>query len=138
MDGCIFCKIIKREIPGSIVLEDDHVLAFLDVMPVNRGHCLVIPKGHYETLQDVPDSELPWLIRGVKKAAKAVKKAVSADGYNVQMNNFEAAGQVVPHAHFHIVPRFSGDGLKLWPGGKYREGEMQELSKKISSLVGQG
>ncbi len=136
MDDCIFCKILNKEIPAAKVFENDHVLAFLDIMPVNKGHCLVIPKMHFETLDDVPDTELAELMKGVKKTAKAVMNIVSAQGYNVQMNNHKAAGQMVPHAHIHIVPRFSGDGLKLWPGGKYAEGEKEALARKISSLVG--
>ena len=132
---CIFCKIIKGEIPSSKVYEDSNVLAFLDIGPVNKGHTLVIPKEHYETLFDVPDDLLKEVIVVVKKVSKAVKKGVEADGISLGMSNYKAAGQVVPHAHFHIMPRFSDDGLKLWPQGKYEEGEMDSYKEKIEAFL---
>ena len=131
MDECIFCKIIKGEIPSSKIYESDNVLAFLDIGPVNKGHTLVIPKEHHETLMDIPDELLKELILTVKKVCKAVKQGVNAEGISLGMSNYKAAGQVVPHAHFHIMPRFDNDGLKLWPQGKYEEGEMDIYTKKI-------
>ncbi|MBT3408929.1 HIT domain-containing protein, partial [Candidatus Woesearchaeota archaeon] len=104
---------------------------FLDINPVNKGHVLVIPKKHFETYIDLPDEEVKSLSIAVKNVAKAVKLGIEADGFNIQMNNHESAGQVVPHVHFHIVPRFKDDGLKLWDGGEYNESEMEETKKKI-------
>jgi histidine triad (HIT) family protein len=131
MDDCIFCKIIKGEIPCSKIYENETNIAFLDINPVNKGHVLVIPKNHFETYIDLPDDEVSSLALAVKKVAKAVKTGISTDGFNIQMNNHEAAGQVVPHVHFHIVPRFRNDGLKLWDGGEYSENEMEETKKQI-------
>jgi len=135
MDECIFCKIINNEIPCNIVYETDIVQAFMDIAPINKGHVLVIPKKHYETLLDIPEGILSDFIVETKKVAAAVKKATNADGFNLMMNNYKDAGQIVPHAHIHIVPRFKDDGLKLWPGGKYEEGEIKEFSKKIKNLL---
>lgn len=133
---CIFCKIVaKGEIPSTNVYENENVLAFLDIGPTNKGHTLVIPKRHYENLLDTPDDDLKEVMLAVKKVAAAVIKGVEADGFNIQMSNKEAAGQVVPHAHVHIIPRFNDDGLKLWPQGKYEEGEIQDIADKIKSFL---
>lgn len=131
MSECIFCRIVKGEIPCARIYESDNVLAFLDVMPVNKGHVLVIPKGHYETLLDIPEEILKEISSAVKKVAGAVKKGVGADGLNIMMNNYPAAGQEVPHAHIHIVPRFKADGLKLWPGSSYEKGVMEKTRQDI-------
>jgi histidine triad (HIT) family protein len=130
-EDCIFCKIIKGEIPSSNVYDDDSTIAFLDIAPVNKGHVLVIPKNHYETILDTPEDELKAVIATVKKVTKAVKSATNADGITIGQSNYEAAGQTVPHLHFHIMPRFSDDGLKLWPQGKYDDKEMDKVKDKI-------
>jgi histidine triad (HIT) family protein len=134
-ETCIFCKIIKGEIPSSKVYEDEKVFAFLDIGPVNKGHTLVIPKEHHETIVDVPDDLLKDVIVVVKKLSKTVKNGVGADGFSVLTNNYEAAGQVVPHAHFHIIPRLNSDGLMHWPQNKYSEGEMDSVKEKIVSKI---
>ncbi|MFO8016859.1 MAG: HIT family protein [Candidatus Woesearchaeota archaeon] len=131
-DDCIFCKIINGEIPSSKLYEDDLVYAFLDIQPVNRGHTLIIPKEHHKDLLETPEETIDAMFRAVKKVAPAVIRGVNADGFNLGMNNKEAAGQVVFHAHLHIVPRFKDDGLKLWPGGKYDEGEAERIKESIT------
>jgi histidine triad (HIT) family protein len=129
---CIFCKIAKGQIPSAKVYESNDVLAFLDISPANKGHCLVIPKRHFETLTDMPDIELAALSAAVKKVALSVYTSLKADGFNIFMNNKKAAGQIVPHAHFHIVPRFKDDGISFdWPHRKYGEGELEEYAGKI-------
>lgn len=135
MDECLFCRIIKGELPCSKLYEDDKVFAFLDIGPVSKGHSLVIPKEHHETLLDVPDDILKEVSVIVKRLSKAVKKAVNADGISIGQSNYKAAGQVVPHLHFHIMPRFNDDGLKLWPQGKYDKDEMEDYRKKITSYL---
>jgi len=135
MDDCIFCKIVKGEIPSSKVYEDEHVLAFLDIAHIQKGHTLVIPKNHFEILTDIPEEELNFLISATKKVAKAVEKGSEADGFIVSMNNRQVAGQEVPHAHFHIIPRYKDDGLKHWPKIEYEEGEMDKYKDKISESV---
>jgi len=135
MDECIFCKIVKGEIPSEKVFENKKFLAFLDIGPVNKGHTLVIPKKHYKNLFDMPEEELKGYIEAIQKVSKAIIKAVNADGISINMSNEPAAGQVVMHAHFHLIPRLKGDGLKLWPQGKYKEGEADEIKDKITNCL---
>ena len=133
---CIFCKIIKKELPCAKVYEDDATIAFLDIGPVNHGHVLVIPKRHSETLFHMDERDALNCMKTTQLVADAVKKATNADGINILMNNFKAAGQIVPHAHIHIIPRFKDDGLKHWPNGeKYKEGEIEKLQRQISDEI---
>lgn len=135
-DDCIFCKIIKGEIPSAKLYEDDNVLAFLDIAPANKGHALVIPKKHYETFTDISEKELGNLSTVLHKIANAVIKTTNAEGYNVFINNKKVAGQIVMHAHFHILPRFSDDGLSFkWPSKKYEEGEIDKLKEEIKNNI---
>ena len=135
MKDCIFCKIIVGEIPCNKVYEDNNTLAFLDIKPVNQGHCLVIPKEHFEDILDTKEEHLKAIMITTKKVAKAVMEATKAQGFNIHINTKEAAGQVVNHTHFHIIPRFTNDGLKLWPQHSLEEKEMQEIAKKIKAAV---
>lgn len=136
MDDCIFCKIARGEIPAEKIYEDKDVLAFLDIKPTNKGHTLIIPKEHYETILDIPDTTLKKLIVVIKKLSKAVFKGTTADGFNIGMNNYKAAGQFVMHAHFHIMPRYEKDGLVEWGRKEYSDGEeIKETAKKIKSLL---
>jgi len=135
MEDCIFCKITRGELPSSKVFENDLALGFLDINPVNKGHTLIIPKTHYETIFDVPDNTLREVIVAVKKITLAVKKATNAEGISISQNNYIAAGQAVPHIHFHIMPRFASDGLHNWPQGRYAEKEMEEYRKKIVRIL---
>lgn len=132
---CIFCKIIKGEIPCSKIYEDEKTLVFLDIQPVHKGHCLIIPKEHSENILDTKDKYLHSMISTSKKIAKAMMEATHADGFNININTKKAAGQLVDHVHFHIIPRFKEDGLKLWPQSPYQEGKMQEIADKIKSLL---
>ena len=133
MEDCLFCKIIAGEIPCTKVYEDEMVFCFLDIAPINKGHILVIPKKHSTDLYSLPEEDLFACAKACQKMAVAVKNSVAADGINLGMNNGKAAGQLVPHAHFHVMPRFENDGLKHWPGGSYNEGEAEELAAKIIS-----
>ena len=118
-NNCIFCKIIAGKIPCIKVYENSQVLAFLDISPVNPGHTLVMPKKHSETIIDCDENSLCETMKAAKKLSSAVMKAVKADGINISINNYRAAGQLVPHLHVHIMPRFENDGLKLdWPAKK--------------------
>ena len=128
---CVFCKIINGEIPANKIYEDDKVLAFLDINPVNPGHTLVIPKKHSENLIDTADEDLCAIIKAVKKIAPAIVKTVEAGGFNLGVNNGAAAGQLVNHLHFHIMPRSDNDGLELWPGRPYEEGQAKQIAEKI-------
>lgn len=108
--GCIFCKIVNGEIPAKIVYEDDTSIAFLDIAPCAEGHTVVIPKTHFAHFTDMDATDAGKLFASVNKVAKAVEKALDADGSNIGLNNKEAAGQEVPHVHIHIIPRKEGDG----------------------------
>jgi len=107
---CIFCKIINGEIPNYTVYEDENSLAFLDINPRSKGHTVVIPKKHVETPFELDDELLSKLIIATKKAMEKIDFALKPDGYNVGWNQKETAGQVVPHLHLHILPRWQGDG----------------------------
>lgn len=136
-DDCLFCKIIAGQIPSARVYEDDAVVAFLDINPIAKGHTLVVPKGHYPTLLDLPASEGEALLRALRLVAAAVFKQTAAGGFNIIQNNFGPAGQVVFHSHWHVIPRFTDDGLADWPGGAYKDTvEMQELARAVNALIG--
>lgn len=135
-NDCVFCKITRKEIPADVVYEDENFLAFLDINPINNGHVILIPKAHYENLYRTPNETLSDIVPLLKKLAVAVKQAVKADGINIGMNNDGAAGQIVPHAHFHIIPRFANDGLRHWPGKPYANKEgAGRMAKEIKSFL---
>ena len=135
MDDCVFCKIIKGKIPADKIYEDENSFAFLDINPINPGHTLLIPKEHHENLYDLPDEVLKTLAPIIRKLAIAVKKGMNADGVNIGMNNEKTAGQLVPHAHFHIIPRFSDDGHYHWKGAPYKKDEAQKTAEKIKVFL---
>ncbi len=106
---CIFCKIVRKEIPNHTVYEDEHILAFLDIFPRVEGHTVVIPKKHGATIFDFGPDELGYVVNGVQKAAEKVQAVLHPDGFTIGLNHGEVAGQAVPHLHFHILPRSEGD-----------------------------
>jgi len=131
-EDCIFCKIAAGQIPCTKIYEDDVVLAFLDIGPVSDGHTLVTPKEHFEKLDHCPAEVLSRISNCLGRICKAVTEAVGAEGYNVLCNNGRAAGQLVGHVHFHIIPRNSGDGVfDRWPAYEYQKGRAEEIAKKI-------
>lgn len=133
MSECVFCKIIAKEIPSYKVYEDESTLAFLDIAPVNPGHTLVISKKHYVNIEEISEEELCKVMKAVKKVGKAVKDGLGAVGYNVVSNNDPIAGQMVPHLHWHVIPRIENDGLPPWPQKEYKEGEAEEIIRKLTS-----
>jgi histidine triad (HIT) family protein len=134
-NSCIFCKIVNGEIPSTKIYEDDNVLAFLDLSPVHKGHALIITKKHYENLFDADGKEISNIGKVLPKIVNAVKKGVNADGVVVTQNNGTAAGQVVFHVHFHIIPRFKDDGLQNWPQGVYEDNEISSYADKIKQFL---
>jgi histidine triad (HIT) family protein len=132
VQDCIFCKIIAGQIPCNKIYEDDSVLAFLDIGPVSDGHVLVVPKEHFEKLDQCSDQVIAGVSRCLGKIAKAVVSAVDAEGYNVLCNNGRSAGQLVDHVHFHIIPRNAGDGVfNRWNSYKYDAGRAEEITAEI-------
>ena len=111
--SCIFCKIIRKEIPAEIVKEGDSFVAFKDSNPLTEGHTIIVPKQHRVTLLDIPDKYGNELLEFVKDVASDLMDKKLGDGFNIIMNNLECAGQVVKHAHLHVIPRKEGDGIKL-------------------------
>ena len=134
MSDCVFCNMINKEMHRDMLYEDDDVVAFLDIAPVNQGHLLVIPKTHYENIFDVPEETLQKIILAVKKMAQVLDKI--SDGISVVSNNKKAAGQVVNHLHFHVIPRLEGDGFRHWPGKEYEsEEEMKKMTEELKKIV---
>jgi histidine triad (HIT) family protein len=135
MNDCIFCKIIKNEIPGHKVYEDKYTLAFLDIAPTSPGHVLVVTKDHVERFEELDEVLLDAIMNTVQKIAKVMKQAVGCPAYNLIVNNGEEAGQIIHHFHIHIVPRKAGDDLEAFPAGKYESGEAEEIAKKIKAAL---
>ncbi|MGB5287349.1 MAG: HIT family protein [Ignavibacteriaceae bacterium] len=132
---CIFCNIRDRKAEAEIVFEDENILAFLDIQPVNYGHTLVIPKKHYDNFLTVPKDELGRLIHATQFIAGAVKRSMNADGFNVISNNGNPAGQSVYHFHFHIIPRFNND-FTIEPKFKtYGSESMRDYGDQIRSFI---
>ena len=132
MRDCIFCRIAAGELPAVRVLETPTVLAFLDIAPVHYGHTLVIPKAHHRNLLELPDVLWTEMGQVCRRVAQAVQAALDAPAFNIAMNNFEAAGQEVFHAHLHVIPRYDGDGLRLLPPqGSYRPGDMEKTGEQL-------
>src|ERR1700730_8075052 len=130
-ENCAFCK-IARDDDGFRVFEDEQTIAFLDHRPLFPGHCLLIPKAHFETITDLPDSLVTPLFANVRMLSAAVALAMRAEGTFIAANN--RVSQSVPHFHVHIVPRTKGDGLKgfFWPRRKYKSDE--EVSATVNAL----
>ncbi len=114
-DDCIFCKIVKGEIPSRKVYESESSLAFLDINPVARGHTVVIPKKHYQNMLDISEGALKPFFSDLKKVSAKLKEKLDADGFNLLQNNFRAAGQLVDHFHFHVIPRRKNDKAFKFP-----------------------
>ncbi len=132
MEDCIFCKIVKGEIPSHKIYEDDLVYAFLDVKPVSAGHILVIPKDHCDNIFDCPENILFQIIKISKKIAQLAKEKLGADAVNIANNSGKEAGQEVFHLHFHIVPRYKDDGMKLdFIGKKDLDVDLGSLKNKL-------
>lgn len=132
----IFSKIISGELPSFKVYEDEFVLAFLDINPIQPGHTLVVPKVPSETALDADPEDLARLIVVAQRLAKAIIETVGCDGVNFLINNGEAAGQVVFHTHLHIIPRFTDDGVYEEPmPGEYESGEAESLAAAIANAA---
>ena len=136
MEECIFCKIVNGNIPASKVYEDENVVSFLDIMPANKGHCLIVPKNHSANLTDIDDKDLFATLKAAKKVAQALSLCFGNASFNLVMNNGKEAGQVVNHAHIHLIPRFQKDRLRIkWSHLKYDNDEMKEYAEKIKKFI---
>ncbi len=135
-ESCIFCKIVRKQAPSSIIYEDETVMVFLDIRPLNMGHTLVIPKAHYVDIFDIPETLLSQVHRVSKQISFAIKKATNADGISIIQQNGKAAGQDIFHLHVHVVPRFEGQKLPHFNDLKEVERtKLDEMAKKIQQLL---
>jgi histidine triad (HIT) family protein len=129
---CIFCKIIHGQIPSAKLLETAEAVAFLDVNPVNHGHTLLVPKGHFARVGDLDDAVAAQVGLLLPRLCRAITAATGADGLNVIVNNGRAAGQTVDHCHWHIIPRFHNDTVNWpWPHGQYTGDELGQMCFRI-------
>lgn len=110
---CIFCKIAKKEIPAQFITETNNFIAILDAHPRAKGHALIIPKKHYVTIIDIPNTLAKEMLELIKKISFDILEKKYGDGFNIIMNNLAPADQVVMHAHIHIIPRKEKDGLRM-------------------------
>ena len=136
MDKCLFCKIANGEIDSAKVWESDKVLAFLDVNPLTKGHCLVIPKDHFENIFDIDENVLKEIIFTAKNISNQMKVGLGATGVNLVNASGKTAEQSVFHFHLHIVPRYDNDGLKMndWWQTKSQKSDVQELKKLAEEI----
>lgn len=135
-EDCIFCKIVRRQVPSSIVYEDEKILAFTDIRPVSEGHTLIIPKEHCVDVFDTPNELLAETYIVTKKVAAAVKRATNADGISVVQQNGKAAGQDIFHIHVHVIPRFEGKKMPHFNELAVASREkMDEVAARISKKM---
>ena len=133
-NDCIFCKIIRSEIPSRKVYEDDSVYVFLDLHPVNLGHTLVVPKAHSRNILEITEEDLAAIASAAKRVSQALMEG-GATGVNVMMNNEAPAGQVIFHTHCHVVPRYEGDGFTHWRGAPQTEEAMEAKRTELASKL---
>ena len=133
-DDCIFCKLANGDIPTNTIYEDNDFRVFLDAAPATKGHCLIVPKEHFDNLEELSDDVASKVFPLAKKMMKLLKEKLGWDGFNVVQNNGEVAGQTVFHFHTHLIPRYIDDGqnLSMKPSSP-KEGELEEVLNLIVS-----
>ena len=133
--GCLFCDIIDGKKDGHFLYEDDSHVAFLDKYPIDVGHSLVLPRKHHDQITDMTSEDVGEIFAFVPKIAKAILEATGADAFSIGQNNGEAAKQIVPHVHIHIIPRYNSRGA-VWTKRQIASDDyLSELAKKIRSLL---
>lgn len=132
---CLFCRIVAGEAEAHVVLDEPDVVGFLDVRPVFKGHVLLVPRRHVDTLVDLPDDLVVPLFTAARRTADVVRTALGAQGSFVAMNN--VVSQSVPHLHVHVVPRTKGDGLRgfFWPRTKYKDDEAADYAIRLREAL---
>jgi len=135
-DKCVFCKIVRGELPSDIVYEDDRHIAFLDINPFSKGHTLVCPKAHGETIWDMNERDIGELFMAASAVSRAVVRATGADGFRFVQNNGEAANQVVAHVHVHVIPIAMHQKGKMMDRLKFSKEEMMDTATKIRRAMG--
>lgn len=136
MDHCVFCKIIKGDIPSSTIYEDENVKVILDIEPAAKGHAILLCKQHVANVFELPEDTASKIYAVVPKVARAIRDELGCDGMNILQNNGEAAGQTVFHLHIHFIPRWENDTVTFeWEKGGYAEGEAAKLAERISKRI---
>ena len=130
MNGCLFCKIAKKEIGAEIIFEHEIALAFLDIMPRAPGHTMIIPKHHAQNISQLPDALIGPFFTTVKKVLSQIERALRPDGFTLGINHGKASGQEVHHLHFHIIPRWHGDG-----GGPIQRVVQNQLKEDLATIA---
>jgi histidine triad (HIT) family protein len=137
MSNCVFCRIVAKEIPATVVHEDQHTLAFMDIGQVNPGHVLVAVKTHAEDIFALDEAQVAAVFRSAAKVARAIRGAFAPQGLSLYQANGAAAGQTVLHLHIHLVPRYEGDGMALtWPVKNPPREKLTEYADKIRAKLG--
>lgn len=131
MENCVFCKIIKQQIPSHKIYEDDYSYCFLDIHPAVEGHCLVIPKKHCTDIFDLDEASVKHLLLSAQNVAKLLKKNIGAEGVNILHASGKAAQQSAFHFHMHILPRYENDGYDLNPKTDYVVDDLSIVAKRI-------
>ena len=132
MDKCIFCMIANKDINSQTIYETEQIISFLDINPVSKGHCLVVPKKHYADVFDIPETELNEIMTASKHVSELLRKNLGATGVNLINASGKDAQQSVFHFHMHIIPRYRNDGLDTWPKSKYTEKNIEEIKRQIT------
>jgi len=132
---CLFCDILDGKKDGHFLYQDDSYVAFLDRYPIDVGHSLVLPRKHHETITDMTPEDVGKIFAFVPKIAKAILEATGADAFSIGQNNGEAAKQIVPHVHIHIIPRYNSKGAVWTKRQIASDDELSELAKKIRSIL---
>jgi histidine triad (HIT) family protein len=133
---CVFCKIVRGELPAAVVLTTDDAVAFLDINPVTKGHTLLVPRSHHADLAELPEADAALVGALLPKLCRAVRAATGSDGLNVIVNNGRVAGQTIDHVHWHIIPRFRDDPVDWpWPHSTYVGDELGQMRFRIERAL---
>ena len=133
-DDCIFCKLANGDIPTNTIYEDDDFRVFLDASPATKGHCLIVPKEHFDNLADLDEGVAAKVLPLAKKIMKLLSDKLKWDGFNLVQNNGEVAGQTVFHFHMHLIPRYKDDGQNInWKPGSPEKEALEGILKEIVS-----
>ena len=139
MSDCVFCKIMAKQIPATLVHEDEDTLAFMDIGQVNPGHVLVAAKAHAENIYELGDAQAAAVFRAAAKVARAIRGAFAPEGLSVYQANGKPAGQTVFHFHLHLLPRHANDGMELtWPVKNPPREKLEEYAAKIRGALADG